>query len=234
MDAEGRKAIEGRKANGTILASLLRRTSACVVTLREPSERALSHYYEFVQKQVNMSAWEFLQAVGPRDFVNATGGNVQTVYLESELFVEGTAVSPQRSAAGDAMVSAVFTHCLVGTQEGFDQFIDILEKLGLAARNPRATVRQRTCAPTHALSPPLHALHTLLHPWTYLSAQEFRWHSHARRETTSQAEAISRAIRPLLLPDLRLWQRARCQMSADYAQLFPHRANGMLHRMHRV
>lgn len=202
MDAEGRKAIEGRKANGTILASLLRRTSACVVTLREPSERALSHYYEFVQKQVNMSAWEFLQAVGPRDFVNATGGNVQTVYLESELFVEGTAVSPQRSAAGDAMVSAVFTHCLVGTQEGFDQFIDILEKLGLAARNPRAT--------------------------------EFRWHSHARRETTSQAEAISRAIRPLLLPDLRLWQRARCQMSADYAQLFPHRANGMLHRMHRV
>lgn len=185
MDAEGRKAIEGRKANGTILASLLRRTSACVVTLREPSERALSHYYEFVQKQVNMSAWEFLQAVGPRDFVNATGGNVQTVYLESELFVEGTAVSPQRSAAGDAMVSAVFTHCLVGTQEGFDQF-------------------------------------------------EFRWHSHARRETTSQAEAISRAIRPLLLPDLRLWQRARCQMSADYAQLFPHRANGMLHRMHRV
>lgn len=145
--------------------------TTCLFLFREPVDRAISHYYEFVPQRANMSAWHFFEMVGAERFVQATGGK-----------------APQKSYLGpDQMANEVFGKCMIGVQERFDDFVKMLAKLGIASR-PQSM--------PHA-------------------------HAHKRAETLSQTKAMRQAMLPLLDADVQVWQRAQCQMNADYMELFP-------------
>jgi len=67
-------------------AALLRR-SLCIVVFREPVDRAISHFYEFIAASgtgkgtSELSAPEFFARHGAEFFAHATGGNLQTDWL---------------------------------------------------------------------------------------------------------------------------------------------------------
>ena len=97
-------------------AALLRR-SLCIVVFREPVDRAISHYYEFIaasgtgKGRSELSAPEFLARHGAQAFANATSGNLQTKWL-----------------GGARLAKAAVDHCVVGVQERFDDMLAMLAR----------------------------------------------------------------------------------------------------------
>lgn len=144
----------------------LLQSSICVTVLRDPVDRMISHFYEFIFRQrlnSTMNLPEYVEQVGIERVVAETGSNIMLHIL---------------GKGSMDLATAVLDSCIVGTQESYDAFLQVLARIlpmnitsKDAADAPRLQSNKRTGMKDfhlndlrHAALPYLKADHDL---WTY-------------------------------------------------------------------
>eukprot|EP00955_Chlamydomonas_euryale_P098107 365123-Chlamydomonas_euryale.AAC.47 len=91
--------------------------SICATVLRDPVDRMVSHFYEFIFRQKlnsSVSLPQYVEQVGIERVVTETGGNVMVHIL---------------GKGNMDMAIAVLHSCVVGTQESYAEFLQVMARI---------------------------------------------------------------------------------------------------------